>query len=380
MDVYINDIAAFLPNEPVTNDEMEQVLGAVHNIPSRVKNRILKNNGIQKRYYAIDRRTGDLNYTNAQLTAEAVRRLKPYEGFSVNDIQCLCCGTSMPDVLLPGHGLMVQGELGIPACDVTTTAGICLCGITSFRAAYANVAMEWSDNAVATGSELASSLIRSNFFEHLQGDPDFKNSPVLNFESDFLRWMLSDAAGAVFMSGNKSQNGPSLKVEWVDIVSYAGQMETCMYAGAHKKEDGTIIGWRQLKSLEEALANNYFALKQDTEILNREVVRCTVTLGLARTVQRRRLNPREIDWYLPHYSSEFFRDKIYQAMRDIGFEIPYEKWFTNLTYKGNTGSASIYVILEELFHSGRLKQGQKILCFIPESGRFSVGYVLLTVV
>jgi len=169
-------------------------------------------------------------------------------------------------------------------------------------------------------------------------------------------------------------------VEWVEIVSYAGQMETCMYAGAHKQDDGTIIGWRQLKSLEEALAKNYFALKQDTELLNREVVRCTVTLGLARTAERRKLKPEEVSWYLPHYSSEFFRDKIYQAMKGIGFEIPYDRWFTNLTYKGNTGSASIYVILEELFHSNKLREGQKILCFIPESGRFSVGYVLLTVV
>jgi len=380
MEVYINDIAAFLPNEPVTNDEIEQVLGTIHNIPSRVKNRILKNNGIQKRYYAIDRQTGELNYTNAQLAAEAIRRLKPHKGFSVNDIQCLCCGTSMPDVLLPGHGLMVQGELGLPACEAITTAGICLCGITAFKAAYSNVALGLSDNAVATGSELASSLIRSNFFEHLKGDPDFKNSPVLNFESDFLRWMLSDAAGAVFMAGRKNENGRSLKVEWVEIVSYAGQMETCMYAGAHKQDDGTIIGWRQLKSLEEALAKNYFALKQDTELLNREVVRCTVTLGLARTAERRKLKPEEVSWYLPHYSSEFFRDKIYQAMKGIGFEIPYDRWFTNLTYKGNTGSASIYVILEELFHSNKLREGQKILCFIPESGRFSVGYVLLTVV
>ena len=76
MEVYINDIAAFLPNEPVENDEIEKVLGAVNNIPSRIKNRILKNNGIEKRYYSIDRKTGELNYTNAQLTAEAIRRLK----------------------------------------------------------------------------------------------------------------------------------------------------------------------------------------------------------------------------------------------------------------------------------------------------------------
>jgi hypothetical protein len=63
-------------------------------------------------------------------------------------------------------------------------------------------------------------------------------------------------------------------------------------------------------------------------------------------------------------------DKVFKAMEEIGFTIPYEKWFTNLSYKGNTGSASIYIMLEELFHSGKLKEGNKLLCFVPESGRF----------
>lgn len=380
MEVFINDIAAFLPNEPVSNDEIEQVLGKIHNIPSRIKNRVLKSNGIEKRYYAIDRKTGKLNYTNAQLTAEAVRRLKPYENFSVNDIQCLCCGTSMADLILPGHGLMVQGELGMSPCEVITTTGICLSGITSFKAAYANVALQLSDNAVATGSELASSLIRSNFFEHLKGDPDFKNHPILNFESDFLRWMLSDAAGAVFMSGKRNNRKKSLRVDWIEHVSYAGELEVCMFAGAHKKDDGTVIGWRQLDSLAEALANNYFALKQDTGILNEEIIKVSIDRALARAIERRKIKADEIDWFLPHYSSEFFRDKIHDAMVGIGFHIPYEKWFTNLTYKGNTGSASIYVMMEELFHSDKLREGDKILCYIPESGRFSIAYMLLTVV
>jgi 3-oxoacyl-[acyl-carrier-protein] synthase-3 len=380
MEVYINDIAAFLPNEPVNNDEIEQVLGKIHNIPSRIKNRVLKSNGIEKRYYAIDRKTGKLNYTNAQLTAEAVRRLKPYNNFSINDIQCLCCGTSMADIILPGHGLMVQGELGIPPCEVITTIGVCLSGITSFKAAYANVALQLSDNAVATGSELASSLLRSNFFEHLKGDPDFKNHPVLNFESDFLRWMLSDAAGAVFMSGKKNNGKKSLRVDWIEHVSYAGELEVCMFAGAHKNDDGTVTGWRQLDSLAEALDNNYFALKQDTAILNEKIIEVTVDRALARAVARRKIKAEEIDWFLPHYSSELFKDRIHDAMAGIGFHIPYEKWFTNLAYKGNTGSASIYVMMEELFHSDKLKEGDKLLCYIPESGRFSIAYMMLTVV
>ena len=62
------------------------------------------------------------------------------------------------------------------------------------------------------------------------------------------------------------------------------------------------------------------------------------------------------------------------------FEIPYEKWFTNLSYKGNTGAASMYIIMEEIFHSGRLKKGDRILCYVPESARFSVCYMMLTAV
>lgn len=380
MEVYINDIAAFLPNDPVTNDEIEDVLGKIHDVRSRIKSRVLKNNGIKTRYYAIDRKTGKLNYTNAQLTAEAVRRLKPYDGFLINDIQCLCCGTSMADIITPGHGLMVHGELGIGPCEVITTTGVCLSGITSFKAAYANVALGLSDNAVATGSELASSLMRSNFFDHLEGDPDFKNHPILAFESDFLRWMLSDAAGAIFMSPRKNENGRSLRVDWIEHVSYAGQMETCMYAGAVKNDDGTVTGWRQLESLAEALQKNFFALKQDTGVLNDHIVRISVNEALARAIEKRKIRADQIDWFLPHYSSEYFRDKIHDAMDGINFHIPYEKWFTNLAYKGNTGSASIYVMMEELFHSGKLKKGEKILCYIPESGRFSIAYMLLTVV
>lgn len=380
MPVYINDVAAFLPNDPVDNDHMEQVLGKIHNIPSRIKSRILKNNGIEKRYYAIDPQTGKLNYTNAQLVAEAVRKLAPAENFSVNQIECLCCGTTIADAICPGHGLMVQGELGIPPCEVISTSGICLSGIAAFKTAYMNVALKLSSNAVATGSELASSLMRSNFFEHLAGDAQFPNHPILNFESDFLRWMLSDAAGAVFMSRKKNKRKISLRIDWIEHVSYAGEMEACMYAGAVKNDNGTLTGWRQLDSLEEALNNNYFALKQDTSLLNQEMVKVSVDKALVRTIDRRKLKAQDIDWFLPHYSSEYFRDKLYAAMEAIDFKIPYEKWFTNLSSKGNTGSASIYVIMEELFHSGKLKKGERLLCFIPESGRFSVAYIRLTVV
>jgi 3-oxoacyl-[acyl-carrier-protein] synthase-3 len=64
----------------------------------------------------------------------------------------------------------------------------------------------------------------------------------------------------------------------------------------------------------------------------------------------------------------------------VGLPIPRERWFSNLTSKGNTGSASPFIMLDELFRSGRIKPGHKLLMFVPESGRFSSGFVYMEAV
>ncbi len=381
MDVFINELAAFLPNSPVDNERIEDVLGRINNIPSRVKKIVLRNNRIQTRYYAIDPETGELTHTNAQLTAEAVRKLRPYSDFTPEDIQCLACGTSCGDLLLPGHALMVLGELGISQCEAVSTHGICISGMTALKYAFMNVKSGISDNAVATGSELASSFMRARFFsERERTDSDIAKRPMLAFDSDFLRWMLSDGSGAAFLSATPNPDAPSLRVDWIENVSYAGRLPTCQYAGGVKKEDGSVVGWRMMEGLSEEEYKHIFAVKQDIKLLDREIVRTAIDSALMRAVSKHGLTPKDIDWFLPHYSSHYFRDKFFNRMKELGFEIPESKWFTNLYTTGNTGSAAIYIIMQELFHSGKLQRGEKILCFIPESGRFSHCYMMLTVV
>jgi 3-oxoacyl-[acyl-carrier-protein] synthase-3 len=382
MDVFINDIAAFLPNDPVDNDAIEDVLGRINNIPSRAKRIVLRNNKIETRFYALNPSTRRLTHNNAQLTAAAIRGLKPYAGFSPADIECLCCGTTVPDLLFPGHALMVLGELGIDECEAVTTAGICICGMTALKFACMNVAAGLSANAVATGSELAVSLLRADFMAPFlaEGDQtDVARQPLRAFDADFLRWMLSDGAGAVFLSDRQNPDRISLKIEWIDHISFAGQLETCMYSGGIKADGGRAIGWRVKEDIDPASRPYLFAVRQDIKLLDKHIVG-TMGKALSSVVAKRRITPSDIDWFLPHYSSAYFRPKFYDEMKRVGFHIPYDKWFTNLATKGNTGSAAIFIILEEIFHSRNLQRGQKLLCFIPESGRFSHCFMLLTVV
>lgn len=382
MEVYITDIAAFLPNGPVGNEEMEGVLGLINGLPSRTRKIILRNNGIHTRYYAIDPTTGATTHTNAQLAAEAVRRLAPYPGFTVADIELLCCGTSAPDQIMPGHASMVHGEVGGSPCEVASTAGVCLSGIACLKYAAMSVALGLSKNAVATGSEQSSSYMRARMCGTVQPERAEKltRQPALAFEADFLRWMLSDGAGAVFLAPTPTPDRLNLKIEWIEVLSHANAMETCMYAGAVKREDGSLMGWREFASAAEAVENNALLVKQDAKLLNEQIIPVVVSRSLPRFIEKYHLKAAEIDWFLPHYSSEYFRPIIARLMQEIDFEIPAERWVSNLADKGNTGSASIYIIMEELFKSGRLKKGDRLLCFIPESGRFAVGYMLLTVV
>ncbi|TBV08611.1 beta-ketoacyl-ACP synthase III [Phytopseudomonas dryadis] len=377
--VFINRISAFLPHEPVDNEQMEARLGMVGGKPSRARKLVLRRNGIQQRHYVIDPRTGEPSMSNAQLSAEAIRGLAG-AGFALDSLDCLVASTSSPDQMMPGHGVMVHGELGNPPCEVATTAGICLCGMTALKYAWMSVASGESRNAVACGSEVASTLMQARNFnaEYESRVDELESHPEIAFEKDFLRWMLSDGAGAVLLQGHPNASGLSLRIDWLDILSFADRMPACMYAGADM-QDGSLRGWSRYDADERA-RQSVMAIKQDVKLLNENIVKYTVEEALRRIMTRRELRVADIDWFLPHYSSEFFRERLAVGLANVDLPIPAERWFTNLTSKGNTGAASIFIILDELFNGGRLRSGQKLLCYVPESGRFSSAFMHLTVV
>ncbi len=370
-----------MPNEPVSNDEMEQVLGMVDGKPSLVKNIVLKSNGIKSRYYAIDPKTGATTHSNAQLVKNAIDALNQ-NGFNTKECDLLACGTTTPDQLLPNHALMVHGESSLKSMEVASLSGICLSGLMSLRYAYLAIKSGEVQSAIATGSENISASMRGRNFEpEVQAKVEMiKKNKELTFEKDFLRWMLSDGAGAIGLSSTPNNDDDiSLRIENIFMRSYANEQETCMYSGCEKLSDGSIKGYREYLP-EEWLTKSIFAVKQDVKLLNKEVITYTVVKPLKEMLERNLFDPSEIDWFLPHYSSEYFKEKVYEGMVAVGCNIPKEKWFTNLSTKGNTGSASIYIILEELFNSGKLNKGERLLCYIPESGRFSTAFMLLEVV
>jgi 3-oxoacyl-[acyl-carrier-protein] synthase III len=375
-EVYITKLSKYLPNNPVFNDDMEDFLGFINNKRSKAKNIVLRNNGIKKRYYSIDK-NGTSTHTNAELTVEAIKGLLSND-YTVNDIELLACGTTSPDQILPGHASMVHGLIKGGEMETISHSGSCNSGMQALKYVYLSVLSGDKSGGIATGSEKLSSWMQAGKFQQeVNNLAELEENPMIAFEKDFLRWMLSDGACAALLQNKPNKNALSLKIEWIDMHSFANEVETCMFAGSLKNCDGTITGWAEIEP-EQWLGKSVFSLKQDIKLLDKNIVKLSVR-KLKDVLLKRKLNLEQVDYFLFHISSMYFKQKIADELKENDLAIPDEKWFINLPEVGNVGSASIFLMLEELFHSGKLKKGQKIFLSVPESARFSYAYSLLTV-
>jgi len=374
-EVYITKSSKFLPNNPISNDEMENMLGLINDETSKARRIVLRNNGIKNRFYAIDEK-GNPTHSNADLTFLAIKGLFD-DQFTSQNVELLSCGTSTPDLLLPSHAAMVHGLLQNRSVELNSSSGVCNAGMNALKFGYLSVKSGNTNNAICTGSERVSTWMLADKFENeIINLKKLEEQPIVAFKKDFLRWMLSDGAGA-FLLENQPSGNISLKIEWMEAFSYAYELETCMYAGGDKLADGSIKPWSNYKS-SEWLSESVFAIKQDVKLLDAHILQ-KGALSMKAALDKNNISADQVTYFLPHVSSHYFVKGLYNALKDQDIEIPMERWFMNLKHVGNVGSASIYLMLEELMNSGNLKKGDKILLSVPESGRFSYSYAYLTV-
>ncbi|UII23380.1 beta-ketoacyl-ACP synthase III [Fulvivirga ligni] len=378
-DVFINRASAFLPNDPVSNDELEEYLGYINNKPSRSKQIILRRNGIKNRYYAITK-DGKATHTNAEMVANAVKGLFKDNPAELAEVDLLSCGTSSPDQLMPSHAVQVHGCLPeTQNIEVVSPSGVCCSGMHALKYAFMSLKLGDKKKAVTSGSErLAITMTSDNYEDEVQKLAELEENPYIGFEKDFLRWMLSDGAGAFLLETEKNSEGISLRIDWMEACSFAHKLEPCMYMGGERDENGVFQSYKDYEP-NDLVSKSLMSIKQDVKLLGDNIVPLGNELLLS-SLKKHNVNIEDVDYFLPHMSSYFFKQQIADILAADGLHIPEEKWFTNLATKGNVGSGSIYLMVEELFNSGQLKVGDRLLLMVPESSRFSYVYAWMTVV
>jgi 3-oxoacyl-[acyl-carrier-protein] synthase-3 len=241
--------------------------------------------------------------------------------------------------------------------EINSNSGICSSGAQAFVNAARAVKSGDAKAALSVGVEQSSVGLRSKAFRATYDIPailqDVRTSKW--FMSVFLRFMLSDGAGAFLLEEQPRPRNLSLKVNWTYSRSFANQAPLCM----------------QLQS-------NPLVLTQDVKILAKYMAPLSKKAVEGALCEHGEM----LDHYtivLPHMSSYYFEPAVRKIMGELSpnREVPY---WTNLRTAGNTGAASIFIMLDEYIKTQPVAAGDRILLFVPESGQFNYVLVSLTVV
>ena len=374
-DVFISSTGAFLPGHPVPNDEMLEYLGEIDSKSKRFRDFVVRQNGIKTRHYAINK-SQKLCFSNAEMAANAVGAALKNADIQPRELKCLMAATTMADLIVPGHASAVHGELGGGPMDIASFQSVCASAMMAIKTAWMNVRCGETSNAIAVGSDLPS--VR---FRPIAYTPAKKviSNPQVRMSAEFLRWTLSDGAGATLLE-NKPRGPLSYRIDGIRTRSFAHLFHTCMYAGI---APGKLKDLKQSWSVHPdgvpgSAQDGAMMLLQDMSLL-KEIFQVWAE-EVSEIAETGHFDPENVDWFLCHYSAKSLRDEFAELLRQRGVDIAMEKWWSNLSWRGNTGAASVFLLLHDFLASGQAKPGDTIYCMVPESGRALMSSMFLTVV
>ena len=113
--------------------------------------------------------------------------------------------------------------------------------------------------ALVVVSELASRLFKNTRYEAAGGHD------AIDFNSEFLRWMLSDGAGAWLLESQP--RGKCLRVDWLRAFSHADAFPVCMGIGMPTNAADTRT-WQDFATYGERKWAGALLIRQDVRLLS----------------------------------------------------------------------------------------------------------------
>ncbi len=129
----------------------------------------------------------------------------------------------------------------------------------------------------------------------------------------------------------REKKGVSLKIEWIEMDSYANETPTCMFAGAVRREDGELKSWKSFES--QGLVNeSLMVIKQDIKLLGTKLMPLWIR-HIKSCLNKHGMSSEDVDYVIPHSSSMVIYNNLIEAMKNESFEL-YKKRVVYQSYLG----------------------------------------------
>lgn len=289
-----------VPKKIVSNDELATFLDTSDEwITSRT--------GIKNRHVCTDETLSDLAISAAKNAIEK-------SGLSASDIDLIICSTIQGDYITPSLACIIQVEIGAtcPAFDIN---GACSGFIYALNVADSFISSNKANNILIVGAEMMSKV----------ADWSDRSSCVL----------FGDGAGACVVS-----NGNALK--YIHLTA-SGNIKP-LYL--HSINGNSPFG-NSDKQENYLYMDGQEVFKFAVSVVEKETMLALEALNI---------NPDDIDFYLLHQANKRIIDSIRTRLKQ-----PEEKFPVNIDKYGNTSSASILILLDEVVSEGKIKKGDTLL-------------------
>ncbi len=366
--VCVAGTGSFLPNDPVPNDRIDDVLGHLTEAPENVQafvrtvgRRMLETGGVRTRHFAIDSETHALTHTVASLGEHAARGALELSGKKPSDVDLLLLSCSNYDQTTPPTSTLLQERLGIETCAEMEIHSNCSGVGKCVQVAYDALRLGRYRTALVVYSQLSSVYLRACYF----------NQPQMNKTQAALRYILADGSGALLLEAREPGDArPPGEVLGAYVESVGGNLEPAMTAGAGVEN---VIGGGN--PAHEIYGKGRHHLDQDFFAVNRDAGSFLLN-GVVRMLDSLQLDPANMDhfvWSIP--TLQLYEGNLPRFLERLQAQ-PEQMKFRSAEC-GYCGGAALLIHLDEMVRSGELQRGQSVLLHSVESSKWmSAGFVI----
>jgi 3-oxoacyl-[acyl-carrier-protein] synthase-3 len=343
MTAQIVSTGAFLPGDPIGNDEIERLVGP---LPEEV----LEGIQVKTRHWMVDVETGEHNVNNSEMASAAAKDALANAGIDAAEVDLLLVSTASPDYLLPPMATFVQESLGLERCATVEVRSGCAGFGEALDVARLYVENGTYKTAVVIGSEAISPLIVPLF---LGKDPD-----QIRMRDRMNPYNFGDGAGAVVVRAGEGGEG------------FVGSAMACV--GGTRKPAMQIIGAGTHEPVHKQLkAKRLVDLKVDI-VESGRFTPYVLTEALTEVLRACELTADEIDVCLiPEGNAGYMVDELKEAgLLTPEWRALEGKIVENLTLVGATGSAAVPLALDHARRTGEVSQGDMVMLLAIETSKW----------
>jgi 3-oxoacyl-[acyl-carrier-protein] synthase-3 len=362
--VRITGTGSFLPGSPISIDDVDYFLGELTEAPKKIKDWLQRMKLMMKEmleiesyYYAIDPVTREFTEDNVTMSLKAAEKALNMAKIRASEIEFIAYGSAHQNQM-PTASVRIQEGLGIDKCGEISIHANCTSAYKALLIAYDFVRSGRYKNALVISSGISSSELRAEYY----------NQPIVKKEELFLRYFLSDGAGAVVLQADNSGAG-GLYVENVYMESVGGKKPSAMknQLPAYWMNPKEVFekGYHHLSQMFQNELRQNFHEPDGTVFFN----------GLKRMLEKYPMDLSRLKYFQVNFPSKHISEMVIEECETFG--IPKETLYTKISSMGYAGPPMVFICLDKMLREEPFIPGDLVLSFVTEVSKFmQAGFIL----